>query len=122
MTTTWSKRDLAAGLEQERDLGDGDVGSLLGEPVGGRGPDPRMELGLEPGELGAVGEHDPADRRAIDLAVAEDALAPALAQRRLQLLVLAIEAVDDVVGRDGRRRRDARTPAVPRSSPPRCRP
>jgi hypothetical protein len=39
---------------------------------------------LEPRELVAVGEDDPADLRAVDLAVAEDAVAPALAQRGLQ--------------------------------------
>ncbi len=54
-----------------------------------------MELGLEPRELVAVGEDDPADRRAVDLAVGEDALSPALAQRGLQLLVVAVELVDE---------------------------
>ena len=59
-----------------------------------------MQLGLEPRELGAVGEDDPPDLLPVDLAVAEDALAPALAQGGLQSLVLAIETVDDVVARD----------------------
>jgi hypothetical protein len=59
-----------------------------------------MELRFEPGQLGAVGEDEPADFLPVDLAVAEDALTPPLTQRRLQAFVLAIEAVDDIVARD----------------------
>ena len=85
-------------------------------------PDPGVELRLEPGELGAVGEDDPADLRAVDLAVAEDALAPALPQGGLQALVLAIEAVDDVVARDHGRAVTRERLRAPRSCRPRCRP
>src|SRR5206468_2946073 len=58
------------------------------------------EFGLEPGELGAVGEDDPPDRAPVDPAVAEDALAPAGAQSVQQSFVLSIEAVNDVVAGD----------------------
>src|SRR5205085_1330089 len=71
---------------------------------------PRMELGFEPGEFRAVGEDDATDFLAVDLAVAEHTLAPALPQGRLQPLVLAIEAVDDVVARD-----DGRTESFERA-------
>ena len=59
-----------------------------------------MELGLEPGELGTVGEDDAPDLLPVDLAVAEDAVTPPLPQSRLQPFVVAIETVDDVVARD----------------------
>jgi hypothetical protein len=59
-----------------------------------------VKLGLEPGELGAVGEDDPSDLSPVDFAVAEDPLPPMLAESRLQSVVLAIETVDDVVARD----------------------
>src|SRR5262249_45995632 len=98
------------------DLGDGHPGSLPREPVGGRRADARMELGLEPRQLVAVGEDDPADGGAVDLAAGEDAVAPALAQRRVELLVVAVELVDDVVGGD-RRGTGAREPLQPRALP-----
>src|SRR6476646_2009217 len=61
-----------------------------------------MKLRLEPRELLAIGENDPADLGAVDLAVAEDAVSPAIAERGLQPFVLAIKAMDDVVARDDR--------------------
>src|SRR6476659_8959033 len=67
-----------------------------------------MKLRLEPRELLAIGENDPADLAADDLAVAvdravaEDAVSPAIAERGLQPFVLAIKAMDDVVARDDR--------------------
>src|SRR5207249_6192320 len=91
---------VAAGLVEERDLGDGDVSRLFREPRTGGRANPRVELGLEPGELGAVGEDDPADLLPIDLAAPEDPLAPPLPQSRLQPLVLAVKTVDDVVAGD----------------------
>src|SRR6185437_16492395 len=61
-----------------------------------------MKLRLEPRELVAIGENDPADLGAVDLAVAEDAVSPAIAERGLQPFVLAIKAMYDVVARDDR--------------------
>ena len=59
-----------------------------------------MQHALEPVELGAVGEHDPADRGTVDLAVGvEDPVAPSLAQLRLEALVLAVDAVHELVRR-----------------------
>src|SRR6476620_8839100 len=61
-----------------------------------------MKLRLEPRELLAIGENDPADLGAVDLAVAGDAVSPAVAERGLQHFVPAIEAMDAVVDRADR--------------------
>jgi len=63
-----------------------------------------MQKGLQPGERVAVVEDNPRDRSAIDVAgIVEDACTEALQQRGPDLVVLAQEAVDDVVAGDRRR-------------------
>ena len=96
---------LAAGLVEQRNLDDDERRRLgrrdLVEPVRRCARATRgCSDALEPVQLGAVGEHDRRDGRAVDLAVrAEDAVAPALAQLRLEALVLAVDAVHELVGR-----------------------
>src|SRR5262249_53152285 len=66
--------------------------------------DPRVEHGLQPGELRAVGEHPLGHGGAVDLTrLVEDPLAEPLDELALNLPVLAEQPVDDVVARDRRR-------------------
>ena len=62
---------LVAGLEEQRDVGDGDAGA--GGDVGGPLADPAVDLGmddrLEVGASRAIAEHDPAQCRTIERAV-----------------------------------------------------
>src|SRR5439155_25823533 len=97
---------LAADLVEERNLRDGQrrrmrLGGLLLAPAQVLPRNPGMEQGFEPIELAAVAEHDLRDRSAVHVAcVLEHMSAPAVADRRSDLLVGLQELVDDLVARD----------------------
>src|SRR5205085_7122710 len=97
---------LGADLVQERNLGRAHrrwsrkLGQLLA-PLEVLPCDSRMQERLEPGELLRVAEDDLCDGGAVDLArLVEDALPEALEQGAAHLVVLADQAVDDLVARD----------------------